>query len=300
MGAPTIALTEVKTMQSNGSNITMRTDNWKYNLTNDDLAIYVKPSLIDDAKFTDLKSKAKTFSAEIPLRDAQVGENKVSSMCRDFDMDFSNATGVSAYIATSYDASVNEGAGGYKMQKVNYVPSRTGTENDEYHGVIIRMEDPSAVVTYRIGENDYNSDSPQVAFKDASDANVETTANRLVGVVVNSHVQGTEDGLQTWGLSSGKWQRIVNTGKLTPYNRAYLKPTASETDSMTGKGGQNAKIAMSFVDDDNETTGIKNVGNNNVENTESDHWYTISGQRLYGTPTEKGIYIHNGKKEIIR
>ena len=221
-------------------------------------------------------------------------------MCRDFDMDFSNATGVSAYIATSYDASVNEGAGGYKMQKVNYVPSRTGTENDEYHGVIIRMEDPSAVVTYRIGENDYNSDSPQVAFKDASDANVETTANRLVGVVVNSHVQGTEDGLQTWGLSSGKWQRIVNTGKLTPYNRAYLKPTASETNSMTGKGGQNAKIAMSFVDDDNETTGIKNVGNNNVENTESDHWYTISGQRLYGTPTEKGIYIHNGKKEIIR
>ncbi len=300
MGAPTIALTEVNTMQSNGANITMRTDNWKYNLTNDDLAIYVKPSLIDDAKFTDLKSKAKTFSAEIPLRDAQVGENKVSSMCRDFDMDFSNATGVSAYIATSYDASVNEGAGGYKMQKVNYVPSRTGTENDEYHGVIIRMADPNAVVTYRIGENDYNSANPQVAFKDASDADVETTANRLVGVVVNSHVQGTEDGLQTWGLSSGKWQRIVNTGKLTPYNRAYLKPTTSETNSMTGKGGQNAKIAMSFVDDDNETTGIKNIGNNNGENTESDQWYTISGQRLYGTPTEKGIYIHNGKKEIIR
>lgn len=269
-----------------------------YNYKN--ITVYTKESLYDTWSVTEKGYFNNHVSYEIPLRDAQVGENKVSSMCRDFDMDFSNATGVSAYIATSYDASVNEGAGGYKMQKVNYVPSRTGTENDEYHGVIIRMEDPSAVVTYRIGENDYNSDSPQVAFKDASDANVETTANRLVGVVVNSHVQGTEDGLQTWGLSSGKWQRIVNTGKLTPYNRAYLKPTASETNSMTGKGGQNAKIAMSFVDDDNETTGIKNVGNNNVENTESDHWYTISGQRLYGTPTEKGIYIHNGKKEIIR
>lgn len=265
-----------------------------------ELAFYVKNSNLSNTNFNTAKTRVKAFSAEIPLRDAQVGENKVSSMCRDFDMDFSNATGVSAYIATSYDASVNEGAGGYKMQKVNYVPSRTGTENDEYHGVIIRMEDPSAVVTYRIGENDYNSDSPQEAFKDASDADVVTTANRLVGVVVNSHVQGTEDGLQTWGLSSGKWQRIVNTGKLTPYNRAYLKPTASETNSMTGKGGQNAKIAMSFVDDDNETTGIKNIGNNNGENTESDQWYTISGQRLYGTPTEKGIYIHNGKKEIIR
>ena len=27
-------------------------------------------------------------------------------------------------------------------------------------------------------------------------------------------------------------------------------------------------------------------------------WYDLSGRKIFGAPTEKGIYIHRGKKQI--
>jgi hypothetical protein len=32
----------------------------------------------------------------------------------------------------------------------------------------------------------------------------------------------------------------------------------------------------------------------------SDVWYTIDGRRLSGKPTQKGLYIVNGKKVVIK
>lgn len=31
-----------------------------------------------------------------------------------------------------------------------------------------------------------------------------------------------------------------------------------------------------------------------------DHWYTLDGRRLSGKPTQRGIYINNGKKYVIK
>ncbi len=45
------------------------------------------------------------------------------------------------------------------------------------------------------------------------------------------------------------------------------------------------------------------TGVNNVEASETDDsapWYTINGTLLSGKPTEKGIYIHNGKKVFVK
>ena len=47
----------------------------------------------------------------------------------------------------------------------------------------------------------------------------------------------------------------------------------------------------------NSTTGITTV--TTTENS-SDVWYTLDGQRLNSMPTQKGVYINNGKKVIIR
>ncbi len=32
----------------------------------------------------------------------------------------------------------------------------------------------------------------------------------------------------------------------------------------------------------------------------SDAWYTLDGRRLDGKPTQRGIYINNGKKVAIK
>mgnify|MGYP006873157881 CR=1 FL=1 len=52
--------------------------------------------------------------------------------------------------------------------------------------------------------------------------------------------------------------------------------------------------------DDGETTGIKSIDDLTIYDLqfEADAWYTIDGRRLQGQPTQKGVYIVNGKKVI--
>lgn len=277
---------------------------------NDEVKIYTTKSVYEgNSSFTRRMKKYDAFSTdrfgyEIPF-DRTIYYGKVMTMCRDFDMDLSNTTAYHAFISEKFDADANGGKGGYTMRRVSYVPSRTGSQNDEYHGIVVRgqsMEgNQSETFTYRIGENHYRSTLPIATFKSASDgSDIATSMNRLVGVVANSHVQGSEGTLTNWGLSDGKWQRIVNTGRLTPYNRAYLQPTKAETNSMIGSDGQHAKINMIFADEEVDWIGITGIECQNVEHLDKDRWHTLDGRVLKQRPTEKGIYIHNGKKEVVK
>ena len=58
----------------------------------------------------------------------------------------------------------------------------------------------------------------------------------------------------------------------------------------------NARLSISF--DDEETTGVALIDNGQwiMDNS----WYTLDGRKLAGQPTQKGMYIVNGKKVIIR
>lgn len=53
---------------------------------------------------------------------------------------------------------------------------------------------------------------------------------------------------------------------------------------------------MHFCDGEG-TTGIEHTL---YEGKLSDDWYTLDGRKLTGTPSSKGIYIHNGRKEAVR
>lgn len=50
---------------------------------------------------------------------------------------------------------------------------------------------------------------------------------------------------------------------------------------------------------DNLVTGIT-VINGNGNTNGNDGWYTLDGRRLSGPPTQQGIYIHNGRKEVVK
>jgi arabinogalactan endo-1,4-beta-galactosidase len=50
-----------------------------------------------------------------------------------------------------------------------------------------------------------------------------------------------------------------------------------------------------FVGDD---TGIDAMNHEPITNNRS--WYTLDGRRLSAQPTQKGIYIHQGKKVIVK
>jgi hypothetical protein len=42
------------------------------------------------------------------------------------------------------------------------------------------------------------------------------------------------------------------------------------------------------------------VRQNNPSQMMDDHWYTLDGRRFDAQPTKKGMYIHNGKKQVIK
>ena len=66
---------------------------------------------------------------------------------------------------------------------------------------------------------------------------------------------------------------------------------------VTGDSGSAKGVTFFF--NDPETTGIKVIDNGQAK-TDNDAWYTIDGKRLTVKPTQKGIYIHKGRKEVIR
>lgn len=285
--------------------------------------------------------------------------DKPITMCRDFDMNFYKTkeyTGDQgygyrplAYIATKfvengywdnwiYDETLGEWVECdepfwvetnkyYEFCTTWYVPSRTGQNSDEYHGVLVKIDNSNPdyidmgyidemessgwrgpTLYYTIGEYDYSKrgstdpyDMPKTEFEGDYE-NFPTTANHLVGVVCNSHVPVSSDGVNHWGLASdGKWMKFTSSNKLTPYSRAYLKPTPEDNVKMLALIGESSdgKIDSSFNDEHSVVTGIATVESRQPR-MHKNVWYTIGGQRLQHKPTAKGIYLCNGKKYIVK
>lgn len=62
-----------------------------------------------------------------------------------------------------------------------------------------------------------------------------------------------------------------------------------------------SRTALSIVSPDpDSTTGIGTLGSGSETINGNNSWYTLDGRRLSEKPTAKGIYIHQGKKLIIR
>lgn len=76
--------------------------------------------------------------------------------------------------------------------------------------------------------------------------------------------------------------------------RAYFK--IGEDDAASVR----ALSSFIFNEDDTEATGIISVdgGQTNIDHS-ADAWYTLSGVRLSGKPTQRGLYIQGGKKVLV-
>ena len=75
--------------------------------------------------------------------------------------------------------------------------------------------------------------------------------------------------------------------------RAYFK---------IGKDGGSARQITDFdIDfgDSSETTGILN-SKISILNSSDAAWYTLDGRKLEGQPTKKGLYLHGGRKVVIK
>ena len=80
---------------------------------------------------------------------------------------------------------------------------------------------------------------------------------------------------------------------LTEQEAIHCEMTNSELPLFTG-----AKVYITTTMKVGDTTGINSLTNGELQNGE-ENWFNMNGQRI-AKPTQKGLYIHNGKKVIIK
>ena len=83
-------------------------------------------------------------------------------------------------------------------------------------------------------------------------------------------------------------------------DKEKLSVVALLIDKTDGKIVNAAQFKFYKNDDSGETAISDAVRQNNPSQMTDDHWYTLDGRRFDAQPTKKGMYIHNGKKQVIK
>ena len=98
-------------------------------------------------------------------------------------------------------------------------------------------------------------------------------------------MNGNEDGWQYIGNTSSTWT-------IAPFE-AYI--------DMSSVPAGARSITFNFEDIDGTVTAIKSINAENLnKNMSREGWYNLNGVKLQGAPTQKGIYIQNGKKVVVK
>lgn len=189
---------------------------------------------------------------------------KYATYCSDEGLDFSG-TGAKVYKAkvTGSSVKLTEITGGI-------VPANTG------------------VMVYKDVAATENLSVP-VTLTDAT-----VTDNELVGITVETEVPWTADGKYNYilqkqgGDETPKFYKA--TGKKLVANRAYLSTTYNVA------SGRGLDIVFEGEEEEGDVTGVASVARPQATNN---HCYDLQGRQVM-QPTQKGLYIVNGKKYVVK
>lgn len=246
------------------------------------------------------------------------GTDHMASYSYSQTMDYAKsyeANNVDAYVATDV---TNEGSPDNPALKVTLAKSNTNVPSGT--GVVLKASEAKS------------------AYMIADARNVETytdpttpTTNLLIGTGTTGctiyelagNETGTESGssyvpfylsskFRDYSIGSGigeqqnagyyAYWRVYGTQSM-PANYSYLVLDAETYKDSYGKpaninDGAASRIMLAFddSDDDSGTTGIDNVRETAID---SEAWYTLQGVQV-NAPTKGGIYIHKGKKVVVK
>ena len=236
--------------------------------------VYVKAS-----KLSAYQSNADWSTLNLKDTYEQTLNTKYATFTHDFPVDFVAANGrdaMEAYVGKS-TYKVTQPT---KIQKILKMTKSTSIAANE--GVILAGT-PGTTYTYRIAES----------------AVAKLTDNKVMPVREDTLLYQTEtDGKSNWTLQSDYKLHLTQDAKTIYCGRAYVH----ETNEPGVQGAKSVVFGLSLDDEDgnmtNDATGIESIdaaGKADEDNV----YYTISGVRVVN-PTEKGVYIKNGKKVIVR
>jgi len=195
-----------------------------------------------------------------------IGSDGVATYSSDKALDFSSVTDeITPYVATSYDgATVNLTA------KADKLPASTG--------IIVKSANGKA----------YRASVPVLS---ADETATVVDANLLVATVEETAVAASTTGAYNYIFGKkadeiGFW-KVGDGGATSAAGKAYLQTT----DDLLANGAKGVSLNFS----EGIVTGINNVSATPKANG---IFYTLSGVRV--SNPQKGLYIQNGKKVIIK
>ena len=126
----------------------------------------------------------------------------------------------------------------------------------------------------------------------------EATSDEVTGGTIYGFMMKDNDG-QTVGQFVKARRRTV----LRPFS-CYLEYSGSLTGTASATRGEAQEPLPEVIDilwlkagDAGSATGIKEVKS---EKYGVEGWFSLDGRRLSGKPSQKGIYIHEGKKVVVK
>ena len=230
-----------------------------------------------------------TFEAEATGADqsVKIATSGKSSFAAPFDLDFTSlGDDVRAFTATGYDASTKT----VWLSRVKKVQQGEGL-----------MLKGTASETYAIP-----SVGVQAIYMNLI---VGNTSGDAITVYPTS-----EDGEWTNYYLKGGTYMSVSGNVSIGNNKSYLQLPTSMLAGARGEDAEGMQSEYTFVEmemesmpiifasignDGDGTTGIKDNNRETITNDRDDQWYTLGGQRI-SKPTQKGLYIHNGRKVVVR
>lgn len=250
--------------------------------------IYVKKSAVSAYK------TAKGWTGYAAAVDYKIPglsiKHKYGTFAREFDADLGiyyqekgQTPDVAAFVAPTTGLRSGHGDYGtsdYNLQMVSidekggvaadysYVPAETGV-------LLKALNNESTPIDfyYAIGEKD------NVAYN--------ISDNMMIGVTVKDKTITTgSDPLYVVSANQGIFKKAPATFNM-PVHKAYAKIAGVPA---------GAKVMFTFMDDYSTVTGIDNIPASDTDS--NDAYYNLNGQRI--EKPQHGVYIHNGKKIIIK
>lgn len=142
--------------------------------------------------------------------------------------------------------------------------------------------------------------------KEMKSNKVYTATSKEKGTEVKSLLQVAGDEGQ-W-VDLGKAYLLYNDvfylsqAGTVPAGGIYLPVPEEKEEQSKEEDKKEAVKARLYLNFDDDATGIKSIYDSQIYDLRfgAGAWYDLSGRRLNGAPTTKGVYINNGKKLIIR
>lgn len=201
----------------------------------------------------------------------------------------------------------------FDITKRVVISGATGQYSTYYHTEGVTLSEPSGLQAYTISSINWETGATELSARiscipsatpvllwKSSNCNgtyhlkvVETVSASPVadfkGVAVDTPYNTLISGNKAiYVLKGDKFYRA--TSGVLGANRCYL----AEPNAATSRG-----LSVISIGDGDGTTGINTALNDDGEDM-SGNWYTLDGRKLQGKPTQKGVYISNGKKMVIK